>query len=652
MSVDPASLIVFAILFVASAVLSNTMIEDYDVDDDISSGLHTNTRSTEEALPIVYGTTKIGGNDVFIATSGDNNKILWIVQTLAEGPCGIIKPLYGVEQVWLGDQLYTEFGGNVEYWYHRGSAAQAVDSNLNAAFSEWTDCLSNTTYIVWKLTYDENYFQSVPKRLVELRGKLLYDFRNDKTAYENNPVLCLYDYLTNSRYGLGFDSAKIDVTSWTSAANYCDTKGWEFNGAFTDIQPAQDIVDAICSHFRGHLVWYDGIIYLRYADTNYESSSMTLEDKHIVQNPSGDAQISISQPSRFKRPDAMRVTYIDPDKDYVSDSVMIGDSNGQVQDLKLIGCTSRQMACDLGVYYLERAQLDRTVSGLFRDDALKLEAHDLVTFNADALGISDETMRVVEAEIQNDGLIALSLQYEDDTLYDDDYNFNADSVYTCSLPDPNATPPNVSTPTLTETTYNYRLRTFTRLEVDWSFATDYPWLKHIEVWVSFDNDEWEHLFNVTDDFFIDPVEEGTRYYLNLKTVSIWGQKSTGTKVSKSIVGDVDPPDSISSLTASVNENTINLWAKKLTDPDIELYEFRIGTSWNGAVHLASLRSPNLSLDGVKPAPSGGYVFWCNTLGSNGVYGDTPRSASVSDDDLVDPPDGWTNAGIDSTEDYL
>jgi len=644
-------LLISAGLAVVGRILNNLTEQDFD-DTDIGKGLRTNTRSTEEPIRIVYGTIKIGGNDIFIGTSGYKNKYLWIIQTLGEGPCYRIAKSSGVDQVFLADKLYNEYGGNVSYWFHSGTANQTVDSNVSTAFPEWNDPLPYTSYIVYKLTYDKNYFQGLPKRLVTLQGRKVYNFRNDITAYSDNPVLCLYDYMTSTRYGLGYASSKFDTTSWTSAANYCDTKGWGFNGVFDSMQPAQNVIDQICMHFRGHLVWYDGKIYLRYSDLNYESSALTIEDKHIFQRPDGEAQISISEPSRFDRPDAIRVTYIDPDKDYVTDQVIIGDEQGAIKDLKLSGCTDRQMACDLGVYNLERSQLNRVITGTFRDDALKLEPHDIVTFNSDALSISDQAMRVQSAIIQEDGLINLSLLYDQLSLYDDDYNFSADSTYTCTLPDPNEAPPNVTNITLTEQTYSYRLRTFTRLRVSFSFPDEYPWLRHVEVWISFDNSTYEHLFNVTDDFFIDPVEENERYYIKLITVSIWGVKSNGIIVDQTITGYNDPPDSLDYLTASVNQNNINLWAPRVSDPDVELYEFRLGAAFNSAVHLASLRSPNLSLTGVKPAPTGGFTFWCNTLGNNGLYGDTPRSATVSHNALKSPPDGWTYSAIDETEDYL
>ena len=601
------------------------------------AGLRMNTRSTQELIKVIYGQLRVGGNDVYVGVSGTDNEVLWIVQTLGEGVCDSIYQEGGIDQVFLGDLLYNQYGGNAAYYFHDGASDQVVDADLAAALPEWTDPLHYTCYIVWKLTYDRDYFQSAPKRTIILKGKELYDFRDDTTAYSNNPVLCLYDYMTNKRYGLGIDSSKIDKASWIIVANYCDTKGWILDMAITGNRAAQDIIDAMLVHFRSELVWWDGKFYLRYTDLNLESSVMTLEDKHIAQDESGKMMISISESSRFSRPDGLSISYTDPDKDYIIDSFPIGDTLGDIRSLSLVGCTLRQQAADLGVYNLERMQLDRTIVGVFRDDALKLEAHDLVTLNTSALAISNQLMRVQGANIQENGAVELVLLYEATWLYDDDYNFNAAGVYKCSLPNPTDEPPSVSNVQCSEETYDFRLRTFTRLKITFGPPAGYAWYSHVEVRLSFDNATWEYLYDVNTDFELDPVEEGVTYYIRLKVVSIWGTKQQDNndyKISKTILGHVSYPASLTSLAAIVNANAVNLYAAKVSDPDVELYEFRLGTSWSGAIFLAALRSPNLSLYGVKP---GSHTFFADTLGNNGMYGITPRSASVS---LIDPPDGW------------
>jgi hypothetical protein len=616
----------------------------------LDPGSKMNTRTTNAAIRVVYGTCRVAGNDVYIATSGTNSVYMWIVQTLAEGECDSIAQASGVDKVFLNDKLYNEYGGNVSYWFHSGSSTQSKDLNLFAEDSQWTDCLKNTCYIVFKLSYNTNYFQSFPARTVVLKGKKLYDFRDTTTKWSDNPALCLYDYLTNARYGLGISSSEIDLPTWSSAANYCDTKGWGLSLSIGDQdKSAKAVIDTICSYFRGHLIWNDGKYYLRYSDLSYESSVMAIEDKHIYQDESGKAQVTVNQPTRFQRPDAYRVFYTNSEKDYTVDHVIVGDTLGNVKELHMEGTTDRKHASDLGVYILEREQLSRSVSGVFRDECAKLEPHDPVTFTSTALGISAQLMRVESVEIAESGLVGLNLIYESTDLYDDDYDFNVESIYGTTLINPLDEPPSVANVSVTEEQYNYRLRTFTRLNVTFNFASTYPWLLHVEIWLSKDNATWEHLFNVTSNFIIDPVEEGVVYYLKFRTVNIFGVKRSDANsyvASIGVLGYTSLPESLTALYAVVNQNAINLYANAVDDPDIAVYEFRMGASWSGSVFLAAYASPNLSLTGVKP---GSHTFWCNTKSNNGYYGATPRSAGGT---LSDPPDGWTvNAGLTKTDDY-
>lgn len=609
-------------------------------------GLKLNTRSTQEPVRVVYGTQKVGGNDVFMGVAGSSNEELWIVETLSEGECDSIAQDGGADQVWLGDTIESEFGSKVSYWFHGGASDQAVDANLAAAFPEATDPYRHTCLIVWKLTFDRNYFQSMPRRTVLLKGRKLYDFRDESTAWSDNLVLALYDYLTNEDYGMNIAAAKIDTTSWTAAANYVDTKGWSFNRTVYRNEAAIDVVKDMLAHGRMSLVWYDGKYYLRYADLNEESSLMTLTDAHIFQTEDGRAEISVSEPSRYSRPDAVRVRFIDPEKDYAEDDLVVGDETGVVKQLDLLGLTDRETAANLAVYNLERWQLGRTVTGRFRDDCQALEPHDVVTLTSTALSVSDQLMRVIEADILPDGLVALTLQYEAESLYDDDYNLDEEDVYACTLPDPGAEPPSVRNVSVSEETYDYRLRTFTRLKVTFDEPANYPWFDRVEVRISYDDSAWEHIFDATEDFEIANVEEGVDYYIRLKTVSIWGTKQLDAndyKMLRSVTGYQDAPASLAALMAVVNANAVNLYAAKVSDPDVELYEFRLGSAWTSAIFLAALRSPNLSLYGVKP---GSHTFMANTLSNNGQYGSTPRSATAS---LIDPPDGWTVQATESID---
>ena len=599
--------------------------------------LKINTRSTAAPLRVLYGRHMIGGNEIYFAVSGTKNEILWVVDSYSEGPCAGIHQVGGVDQLYLDGKIYTAYGGKVSYYFHNGAGDQVVDANLHAAVPEWTDRNKFDCYGVWRFEYDENIFMGLPERNVVLNGRTLYDFRDTSTAFSRNPILIEYDYRTNTRYGLGESAVGLDLTTYQDAANYCDTKGWIANLIVDAGKSAQEFLDEINNHMRGDTILYDNKWYKRYFDLNYESTCPAITDEHIVQDESGKAMIAISEPSRFDLPDGFNVHVIDPAKNYSDDFIPVGEAAGQVEGLDLYGA-SRQQAADIGIYELERAQLSRVIRGTFRDDCAQYECCDVLPLTSAALSLSAQLVRVVETRIREDGLVELAFIFEDAALYNDDYDLVVENVYTCSLPDQTAEPPPVANASITEEIYNYRLRTFTRLKVIFDPPPNYAWFDHVEVWLSYDDSAWEHMFNSTSDFELANVVEGVEYYVRLKVVNLWGvkqQDANDRKVSRIVAGYTEAPDSVAALYALVTQNAVNLYADKLSDTDIELYEFRMGAGWSGAIFLAATRAPNLSLAGVKP---GSHTFLINTLGNNGVYGDTARLTTAV---VSDPPDGWS-----------
>lgn len=636
--------VAYAAASIALTVIARSLQDEPEMpsqaDDVLGGRVERNARSTREFLPVVYGKAKIGTNDVFMETTGSDNEDLWIVSTLAEGECEGIEQIDGQDQIFLDEEYPNAFGGNVNYWFKSGSSTQEVESNINSAIPKYDDNLHYVCYIVFKLHFDSDYFQQVPQRNVILKGKRLYDFRDDTTAFSRNPVLALYDYMTNTRYGLGMDANNIDTDSWSECANYCDTKGWTIDLPITGTDNGWDTVQTFLDHFRGVLTWWDGTFYLKYADLNYESSVKTLKDEHLVRDGDGRAQISVSQPGKLNKPDGLKVSWINPDKDYTADQFVVGEEGGVLQEWKMPGATQKSQAGMLAKTHLERSSLDRKISGTFRDDAVELEPHDIVTLDLSALGLSNQLVRITESNIQPRGFVDLSFEYEDIKLYDDEVNIESENVYTCNLPDPKREPPTVDNPNITEEVFHYRKRSFTRLRVTFDYPSGYPpgYIDKIEVWVSDEDANYERLFSVTDDFTLENVEEGESYWIRLKTVSIFGTKTRDTndyKLQWTVEGQTNKPNDLAGLDAVVNSQTINLYADPLDEEDIESYEFRLGASWSGAILLASLNKPNLSLVGIKP---GSHTFWCSALSNNTKYSSNPVSAGAT---LSDPPIGWS-----------
>lgn len=611
---------------------------------DRNYGIRANTRTTDAPYPVVYGKRLIGSNDVYIASTGTENKYLWIVSNLSEGPCsGIDTDENDNPKIFLDDDEYKSLSDYVVYYFHKGDGSQIVNSNLNSVKPEWTDCKRYTCYIVWRLKWDEGIWTSFPARKLVLKGREIYDVRDGSTSWSQNAPLQLWDFLTNGRYGMGIPAGYLDEDSWKAAANYYDGKGWESNLVVAGNDNADDIVDILLASFRGKLINRNNKLYLKYCDLNEESSVMTITDEHILQQADGKVAVTVAKPSLINRPVGLQIGYIDPSRNWVMDYVNVGEEDerkGDIKKIELNNITSRETAKIIGNYMFERLILDRKISTVLRPDAIKLNMADPFTFTCSALYLSGVSLRVSDLTLQPDNNIEVTAEYESTTLYDEDFNIDPDNVYNVSIVDPSSEPPSVQNVTVDEEVYSYRMRSFVRLFIYFDVPSDYPWFSHVEVYISFDDSTWKYWGEVRDDFYIDGLEEGVTYYIRLKTVNTKERKTQDNndyKIGHYTTGvSTTRPPSLSSLFMAIQNNAVYLYSyRPLNEDDIYLYEFRLGASWSGAIFLGAFRSPNMSLVGVKP---GVHTFYVNTYSKNKKYGLTPQQKTLT---LPDPPVGFT-----------
>lgn len=614
----------------------------------MESSIKISTTSTSEPIRVVYGKHRVAGNKVYKSSLGTG---LYMIHCLCDGEIdSIVNDPDGNAYIWFdGERIIPAYSGYYGYQFKTGTGAQVVSSLIHDDIPEFTDPMRHTAYVAWHFSYNRDVYRGEPDINYLIKGKLLYDFRTATTAWSDNPVLALYDYFVNY---IGVSASQLDLDgSWTESANYCDTKNFKINMVLNvnDSGNCWDNVESMLGLFRGAITYFDDTFYLKFADLNEEVSVMTISDEHIVQEEDGRSTITISQPGQFDRPTGVRVIYTSSENEtYTQDSFVLGNEEGLVIDYRIDGCTDKKMATILGTTYHERMLLDRTISGKFRDDCLLLECMDVVNFSSTSLSIPDQPMRVISVDYSETGLIDLVLQYESLDLYNETFDINTEAIYSTTLPNPKDLP-YILNVNVTEENYYYRLRNQTRLKVTFDVPTS-SWFDHVEVWVSTNGDvdaNYVHQFNANSNFDIDPVEEDQTYWIKLRACNIWNVKQSldlCEKIQQTIVGysTTLPPDPNELIIIPINDG-INLYSDKLDSADVEHYEFRLGTSWNGALFLASSRTPNYSLKGIKP---GTYTFLLNTKGTNGLYGETPSSASV----VIQIAKGWTTDQT-FTDDY-
>src|SRR5450759_3894931 len=69
-----------------------------------------------------------------------------------------------------------------------------------------------------------------------------------------NPALQIKDLLTNTVYGAGIPLNRIDETSFSKIAEYCEDNDFHISIVLNDQRPITDWIDYILSHFCGYLV--------------------------------------------------------------------------------------------------------------------------------------------------------------------------------------------------------------------------------------------------------------------------------------------------------------------------------------------------------------------------------------------------------------
>lgn len=643
------SAVVGTLIQIAAYVVAQSM-KPSEQETDLASqttttnnGILVNTESTDEALPLVYGRARVGINRVYRATSDTDNKYLHIVGTIAEGEIEGVVQEESVDQIWLDDTLISDelFSGLTYYEIYKGTQTQNVCAALQAACPEWNDALRGTAYIYLRLQYDQDVFTSVPKITMLIDGiKTIYNPSTELTEYTNNPALCARDFVIRSsrRGGMGISSTRLDDDSFSAAAAYCATKGWTCGLAITEYQAAADNLSQILSCFRGALIYSGNEYRLKYRDLNYETAVMDIDEHDVVCSEAGESTLKIHQPSIFDTPNGVCIKFTDAELNYQSneyvhaDNTLIeADGDYREETITIKGINSLMNAMKMAYYQLERWRFNKTVDFNGHSRLLALEPMDLINLTHEIPGWESKQLRVESIGFNQNLDVEVSCIEEDVDFYDDEYDISEHTKPDTTIIKPSTRPPGVTGVTLTEDVYYYRERSFTRLLVSFTppSASVYPYWREAEVWVKIGSGDYKYMTRVRDNYIIDPVNEGETYYIKLVSVNIWDVKqlfSAASQYSKAIEGKTDQPTDLAALTAVASGDTVLLSAARVSDPDIEGYEARLGSVWIGAILFGYNKEPLISKSGVRP---GTHNFVMSPKSNNGLYSASPPTAQCT-----------------------
>ncbi len=300
-----------------------------------------NKTSAGGKLPVIYGTRRVGAQVIYMDVSANDSRDLYVVYALSVGECDEIlgrtieldgNPLYDSSRFrdggYIGSDKISSGSGSLNtvsqnglgidvgagnfgtdptarYRYvfnlHHGAASQTADPMLVASMPNWTSAhrLDGVCYIAAHYGYDkEGMWSGVPQLTVQVRGKKVFDPRDNTQTfgtvstykYSDNPALCFLDYITDNEVGKGLTESQINMSTFSSAANVCDTLVDQpyFNGSAVNTTfsaTSGDDFFSIEGTFKNNAWWQNKIgETLSIYDANDDSVITEAEIKDVQRN--------------------------------------------------------------------------------------------------------------------------------------------------------------------------------------------------------------------------------------------------------------------------------------------------------------------------------------------------------------------------------
>jgi hypothetical protein len=246
-------------------------------------GLQFSAPQAGQVLPIIYGRTKVGGTIIWYGDfqthaadsggsggggkgTGQDTYTVGLAIAIAEGR------ITSLLRMWAGDSEVLPLGGITTNWGD-GRPEGILNAYMNAAAvaaGQTPVAYPGITYVVLPI-YPLGYTSNIPSFTFEV-ARTTADVIADNAiittlglnAYpedangDMNPVVCLADFMTNPRYGLGFAATDLDAERWQQEAAYAQYMELYCSPVLDAMQPGTAHIEHLLSYFDGMLVFSQG----------------------------------------------------------------------------------------------------------------------------------------------------------------------------------------------------------------------------------------------------------------------------------------------------------------------------------------------------------------------------------------------------------
>jgi hypothetical protein len=581
-----------------------------------NSGQTFMVRDSIASRKIIYGTTRVSGVITYAQTIADE---LHIILAIATHEVESYNQFYfndeslGIDgNGWV--QTPTKYANKARILYRTGADDQSVMQELvdataaNAEVSSeglWTQDhkMSGIAYLYIVLISDTTaYANGIPNISVNVSGKKLYDTRSATTSYSANPALVLYDYLTNTRYGLGIDSSEIDTAAFNTAANSCDEtvsksdgsteSRYESNGTIDTSSSYANNIEAILSSMYGTFFYSGGVFSVKAGV--YQVPTVTLTENDFI------SELAI-QTRQSKRDSAngikgtfnpIETNYITTDYPSVISETFINEDDGDenIMDYPLPLTTSPTMAQRIARIALYRGREQMTISMKCNlQNAFNLQIGDSVMVTKQNLGFSSKVFQVAQwsFNIDNSGLfVDLTLREISSSVYD--YELADEKVFITNntslfVPDV-LTAPGLS---VTEELRDYNEQVITAIII--TLSTSRYFIDRYEVEIKRNVDtNWINIGNSSSQIYeYLNAEDSTIYNIRARAIGSFNQKSDYSTANITIVGKTAPPSNVTDLSVNIIGDSAVLTWTPVPDLDLSHYTIRHSSLTSGATYSGS-----------------------------------------------------------------
>ena len=466
-----------------------------------AKGVLVNKFTANAHIPIVYGTRKVGGNVVFLQTSGTDNQYLYMAVVLSEGEINSVETLFvNDHQVTLSgaltdgtqrtvassDSNFFADSSLITVEAHLGTDSQSA-STLLSTLTSWTSNhrLRGLAYLALRFEWNADKFGSLPTVQAIIKGRKVYNPNLDGTVtggtgshrkddsttweYSDNPILQLLDYLRNDRFGMGITNSYFDsnFADWQTATDVCDTNITPFSGASQiDLMDSHAVVDTSVKAIDNVKNFVRGSrSYLNFSGGKYNilvettgSASITLTEDNII------GGISVQSKNKNSRYNRVIVNFINPDKNYQSDTAQFPpvDETGLASDdqhatmktadggLLLEGrfdfsmFTSPYQAQEMAEIILRRSRTSLDISLRVDATGLDLLIGDIVNITHATPSFSSKPFRVQGMTINSDHTVSLQCSEHQDSFYTFGTQQEVATIPDTTLPNPFSVQPPAS----------------------------------------------------------------------------------------------------------------------------------------------------------------------------------------------------------------